>query len=312
MPRLPAAPLSIERHLAEPVMLADDIEHLVGRLAATLKTDMERRGEGARTLALVLFRVDGAVSRLAVGTSRPLREPSLIRRLFHERLAALGQDLDAGYGFDLIRLSVLSAASFRIEQADLAGEANEDDTGLALLADRIRARLGDRAILKPVAVESHLPERAVATVPFAETAPQGARPSERPGRMKRPPSTPPFRQERPVRIFRFPEPIEVPATEMPEGPPLRFRWRRALHRVARSEGPERIAPEWWLERIPEVKEGKDPEEVRKQAVMMKTARSTRDYFRVEDVEGRRYWLYRQGLYDGTQPPPRWFMHGLFA
>ena len=91
-------------------------------LAVTLKADLERRGEGARTLALLLFRVDGAVSRIAVGTSRPLREPQLIQRLFHERLAALEQDIDAGYGFDLVRLSVLSAAAFDMQQADLTGE----------------------------------------------------------------------------------------------------------------------------------------------------------------------------------------------
>jgi protein ImuB len=102
--------------------------------------------------------------------------------------------------------------------------------------------------------------------------------------------------ERPVRLFRSPEPIEVPATEMPEGPPLHFRWRRALYRVTRAEGPERIAAEWWRQAPGDA------------------AASTRDYFRIEDSEGRRYWLYRQGLY-GTAPqaaPPRWFMHGVFA
>ena len=84
----------------------------------------------------------------------------------------------------------------------------------------------------------------------------------------------------------------MPATEVPEGPPLHFRWRRALYRVARAEGPERIAPEWW-------REGADA--------------PVRDYFRVEDADGRRYWLYRQGLYGAAQKAvPRWFMHGLFA
>jgi protein ImuB len=98
--------------------------------------------------------------------------------------------------------------------------------------------------------------------------------------------------DRPIRLFRDPEPVEVPATELPEGPPLRFRWRNALHDVARAEGPERISPEWWRE----------PEGVQ-----------ARDYFRIEDRAGRRYWLFREGLYDGGEgPPPRWFMHGLFA
>ena len=76
---------------------------------------------------------------------------------------------------------------------------------------------------------------------------------------------------------------------MPEGPPLNFRWRRALYRVARAEGPERIAPEWWRE-----------------------AAASRDYFRVEDAEGRRYWLYREGLYGSGEFTPRWYLQGLSA
>ncbi len=117
-------------------------------------------------------------------------------------------------------------------------------------------------------------------------------PADRRDRIRVPRPVPVPQPERPVRLFRAPEPIEVPATEMPEGPPLRFRWRRALHRVARAEGPERIAPEWWL----------DAEGVRA---------PTRDYYRVEDVEGRRYWLYRQGLHEAGKPSPRWFLHGIF-
>nr|WP_210328871.1 DUF6504 family protein [Mesorhizobium amorphae] len=288
-PRLPVAPLSVERHLSEPIMLTADIERLVSLLARALKSDLERRGEGARMLALLLFRVDGAVSRIAVGTSRPLREPVLIQKLFHERLAALEQDIDAGYGFDLVRLSVLSAAAFDMQQADLAGEAEDSDADIALFADRIRARLGEAAVLKPVVVESHLPERAVTTVPFSEVPQRRAPPRQR----NTPPATV-FPPERPIRLFRSPEPIEVPATEMPEGPPMNFRWRRALYRVARAEGPERIAPEWWR-RQPGEEEA-----------------PTRDYFRIEDSDGRRYWLYRQGLYGASEVPPRWFMHGVFA
>ena len=78
--------------------------------------------------------------------------------------------------------------------------------------------------------------------------------------------------------------------EVPDGPPRQFRWRRVLHQVAQAEGPERIAPEWW----------RQPEEA-----------AIRDYFRVEDEDGRRYWLYRQGLY-GAASTPRWYMHGLCA
>ena len=94
---------------------------------------------------------------------------------------------------------------------------------------------------------------------------------------------------RPIRLLERPEPIEAIAAA-PDGPPLRFRWRRALHEVAAFEGPERIAPEWWRE----------------------TEALTRDYFRVESREGLRVWLYREGLYGGETPAPRWFLHGLFG
>ena len=284
-PRLPVPPLSVERQLAEPISMTADIESLVAMLAATLKTDLDRRGEGARSLQLLLFRVDGAVSRIAVGTSRPLREPRLIQKLFHERLTALEGDIDAGYGFDLVRLSVLAAASLEARQGDLAGETDDDDD-LALFADRVRARLGEQAMLKPVLVESHIPERAMMALPFAEAA---SRSGERAGAAM--PPRPSAWPERPIRLFRHPEPVDVAATEVPEGPPLYFHWRRALYRVARSEGPERIAPEWWRE---------------------EAGTPTRDYFRVEDEAGRRYWLYRQGLYGAAGAVPRWFMHGLFA
>lgn len=279
-PRLPVAPLSAERHFPEPLMLVEDIERLIPMLAASLKRDLERRGEGARRLQLVLFRVDGAVNRIAVGTSRPLREPVLIARLFHERLAALEGSLDPGYGFDLIRLCVLVTAKFDDAQGDLTGRAAEADEDLALFADRLRARLGDDAVLVPVLVESHIPERAVTLEPFSEEA----APS------KAGTSSSKILIERPIRLFRDPEPVEVTA-EVPEGPPASFRWRRASHRVASAEGPERIAPEWW--RSPQ-------------------GSPSRDYYRVEDEDGRRYWLFREGAYGNSEAMPGWFMHGLFA
>ena len=167
-PRLPVPPLSVERALAEPIVLSEEIESLVGLLAGTLKTDLERRGEGARRLQLALFRVDAAVCRIEIGTSRPLREPRLIKRLFHERLAVLGSEIDAGFGFELVRLSALAVAPFAIEQTDLSGRANDDGEALALFADRVRARLGREALSVPAAVASHLPERAVRLAPFAE------------------------------------------------------------------------------------------------------------------------------------------------
>jgi protein ImuB len=123
-------------------------------------------------------------------------------------------------------------------------------------------------------------------------------------------------------LLSRPEPIDVPVTEIPEGPPLNFRWRRAMHRVARAEGPERVAPEWWLHGKPEVRvetkkdedeESKEKrrEEAEREAVAAETARMTRDYFRVEDTDGHRFWIYREGLYR-KDAAPRWYLQGVSA
>jgi protein ImuB len=289
-PRLPVASLSVERHFAEPIVLIEDIERLVPMLSAGLKRDLERRGEGARALELCLFRVDGAVSRIAANASMPIREPRLISRLFHERLAALETSIEVGYGFDLVRLSAFSTALFEMGQGDLTGETASDEEDIALFADRVRARLGRNALLKPVLVESHLPERAAPLLPFDEMEPKRAGPGRGAGD-KNPPASGNRLPERPLRLFSRPEPIHVPMTEVPDGAPPHFHWRRALHKVARAEGPERIAPEWWRQ---------------------EQDAATRDYFRVEDSNGRRFWLYREGFYGGSGANPRWYMQGFSA
>jgi protein ImuB len=281
-PRLPVPSLSVERQLAEPIMQIEDIERLVLLLGERLKADLERQGIGARSLALVLFRVDGKVRRFELRTSRPMREPALMRRLFHERLEKTDESLDAGFGFELVRLSVLDVAPFDNEQGDLSGRAVDDGADLALFADRVHARLGEGALVRHATVESHIPERTVRQLPFAEVVSDVA--GCFPAGSARPDAA------RPIRLLARPEPVDVAAVEVPEGPPRHFRWRRASHRVVRAEGPERIAPEWWLE-------AQDA--------------PTRDYFRVEDEAGRRYWLFREGLYDAARTPPRWFMQGLF-
>ena len=319
-PRLPVAPFSVERHLADPIGLIEDVERLIFLLARSLKRDLERRGEGARLFELLLFRVDGAVSRISAGASLPLREPVPICRLFHERLAALGASLDPGYGFDLVRLSAFATAPVETLQTDLGGDTGRaEGEDVALFADRVRARLGRAAMLMPLLVESHLPERAASFVPADGEPPERKLPAAPRKNLDFSPSR--RAPERPLRLFSRPEPIEVPVTEVPEGPPLHFRWRRAMHRVARAEGPERIGAEWWLNGIARGESGRqekdkekreaEREEAERQAVAAETARLTRDYFRVEDTDGHRFWIYREGLYR-KDAAPRWYLQGVSA
>lgn len=281
-PRRPVAELTAERRLVDAISGSQAIILLARQLAESLKPSLERRGLGALALELQLFRVDGAVARLCVRAARPLRDPGRIQALVAERLGALHEEIDAGYGFETLRLCVTAFGDFVSWQTDLAGgEGDGDGASLAALADRLAARLGADRVLVAQPQASHLPERSVSLVPFADALSlSGGAPGDGEGGTAAP---------RPLRLFRHPEPVTAVA-EVPEGPPVRFRWRRSHHQVLRAEGPERIGAEWWI----------DGE-----------AAPARDYYRVEDEAGRRYWLFREGLYERDVMMPRWFMHGLF-
>ena len=180
---------------------------------------------------------------------------------------------------DLIRLGVPMAERLGVVQGGL-DNSGQDSDAVADLVDRLVARFGRDRVLRFTARDTHDPARAARRVP-ADAMPAQHVPWPVPV-----PGAPPTR---PTHLFDPPQPIETLA-EVPDGPPARFRWRQAMHEVTRSEGPERIAPEWWRPGA---------------------GTATRDYFRVEDTQGRRFWVFREGLYDRETDQPRWFLHGLF-
>jgi protein ImuB len=287
-PRLPVAPYVAERNFHEPITREEAVLMTVERLAGRLKSALIARGDGARRLELALFRTDGVVKRIAAGTSRPLRDPQAIRALFIERLTALGDELDPGFGFDLARLSVVIAEPCPDEQISLGMQENQAE--LDRLVDRLSARLGRRRVSRLVAYDSHIPELAASAVP-AQTLAAKAQ-GESWDAFRR------FRAEaglsaRPLRLLAKPEPLDEVFALVPDGPPVRFRWRRAMHEVVAADGPERIAGAWWSE----------------------DAGPTRDYFHIEDKAGLRFWLFRSGLYRDMArglATPRWFLHGMCA
>ncbi|HYD43865.1 MAG TPA: DNA polymerase Y family protein, partial [Phenylobacterium sp.] len=213
-------------------------------------------------------------------TGRPSRDAAAVMRLYREKLDALADPLDPGFGFDLIRLAVLAAEPLAAAQADLEGRTSLTDQ-VGDLVDRLTARFGRERVIALTPIDTHDPDRAQHPRPAAEAA---SRPVRWPERR---PDDPPTR---PLQLFDPPQPIEAMA-EVPDGPPVRFRWRRVQHAVACAEGPERLSPEWW----------------RKPADTL-----TRDYFRLEDADGRRFWVFREGLYERETKAPRWFLHGIFA
>ena len=282
-PRLPVPPYLAERIFPDPIVLESDILLTIEHLAADLAKRMEERGDGARALQVTLFRVDGAVRRLSVATSRPLRDARVLCRLFKEKFSVLTDELDPGFGFDVVRLAVTNADSLAADQQHFIAPSESSDD-VADLIDRLGARFGIRRVIRYVPQETHIPEFAVAAVPAREAQD-----------IKWPDIEPPQQDSvgptRPLRLFERPEAIEAVA-EVPDGPPARFSWRRMQHQVARADGPERIAMEWWRDA-----EGRA---------------LTRDYFRVEDQTGRRFWLFREGLYGREVERARWYLHGLFA
>ena len=283
-PRFAAPDFSAERRFASPIAAAEAVMATLSRLAEDLAALLERHVKGARRLELLLFRVDGEVRRIRVAAGRPLNEARMMARLFAERLAGgAEEEIDAGFGIDLMRLACLYAEPLapaqgaweRAEEIERAGR-------LADLLDGLSARLGARRVTRQTLIEAHVPEQAVATTP----ATLGA------ARLRGEGSAPLLLAEaptRPLRLFERPEPIETLA-EVPDGPPLRFRWRRVLHEVAAIEGPERIAAPWWR----------------------RLDAPTRDYFRAEDTFGGRFWLYREGLYGRETMRAKWFLHGVFG
>jgi len=289
-PRLATPLLMAERRFFEPIGRVEDVQAVILGLAQRLAEALEVRAQGGRAFELGLFRVDGAVQRIVVGTSRPLRTPARVLALFAEKLKADETVLDTGYGYDLVRLGVLEAQDSAPEQVSLAG-GGQDEADLAGLIDRLGARLGLARVGRFLPGDRHLPEMQTAIVPAATVREDALAWLGETGRAADAPL------DRPLRLLEPAEPVEAVAM-VPEGPPLRFRWRKALYQVRKSEGPERIAPPWWVG-APE-NHGRD-----RQAM-------TRDYFRIEDGEGRRYWLYREGLYERETGAPRWYMHGLFA
>ena len=288
-PRKPLPDYIVEKRFAEPVATDAVISATLSRLAQMLVGTMAQQGKGARRLEANFFRTDGAVRTIVVDTGQPVTRSEVIDRLFRERLDALSDPLDPGFGFDLIRLSASRTEIVVQQQRDLDANVHDNDE-LAALIDRIAARIGGRRVVVHLPQDTHMPERAVMAAPAQHHLAAAAR-AVWPARAE---GEPPLR---PLRLFERPEEIKVIA-QVPDGPPARFVWRRATHAVVRAEGPERVAMEWW----------------RSQSEML-----TRDYFRVEDEAGLRFWLYRDGLYDreieqeeGNAVQPNWFMHGLFA
>ena len=284
IPRRSPPAIWAEARFAEPLARSEQAIEVIAELAGEAAEEMSQRDVGGRRFEASLFRSDGHVARLAVETGAPTRDVAVLLRLLRERIDSLADPLDPGFGYDMIRLAVPVIEALAPEQLKLeGGSLSEAEVGA--LIDRLGTRLGRHRIRRFMSRDSHIPEQAAFELP-AQDKRQAEWPELEEGE-------PPLR---PLQLFDPPQPIMVTA-EVPDGPPRRFQWRSASHLIVRSEGPERIASEWWRR-----KEGHIPGK----------AGLTRDYYRVEDADGRRFWIFRHGLYGTGKTSPDWYLHGLFA
>ena len=272
---MPAMPWEERLAFAEPLLTADSLAAALDRLAARLCARLERAGRGGGAFIATFTRVDGAEEEITVTTARPVREAAWLLRLLAEKLGRV----DPGFGIEAIRLATARLAPLGAAQAALLGGAGMDEAPggkLAATVDLLANRLGPASLWRAQPWPSHVPERALRPAPpLSPSAPW--------------PRLPP----RPLRLLARPEPIEATAP-VPDAAPLQFRWRGALHRVRAASGPERIGAEWWHHAPP----GPAERSVRDRL---------RDYYRVEDTEGARFWVFRAGLEERR----RWFLHGIF-
>jgi protein ImuB len=262
----------VQRRLLEPIRHRDLLDRVVLDLAQDMARLLEGRMLGGRRFELGMWRVDGEVSVRRLELAAAARDAAHIANLFGRKL----DDVDAGFGIELARLRAPWCEPLALGQGDFEAAAERHGVSLSALVDRLAARLGPQAVRRPVPHASHVPERAQRWQPPLEPQPASQ------GMLE-------F-HARPLKLLDRAEEIAV-LHASPDGLPRRFRWRGEVHEIARAEGPERIAPEWWRER---------------------GGTRLRDYYRVEDDAGRRYWIYRLGIAgDGRgSGAPLWFLQGL--
>jgi len=305
-------------YLLEPIVSQPAILARACRLMQNLVHALVRDGVGARALRLNLYGVDGIVETIDIGLTAPTRSVPHVARLIDLKLEALAAMQEAGFGFEAIGLAVTRAEPMPGRQAELnfdrhpevraqqasKGDGPNNSNGLlrgprytrapqdddiekcAALIDALRQRLSPDRVRQFEAVLRHIPEHAETLTEVNETARSDPPLSEQANSIEE--------KARPLLLLPQAEPTEVTAL-IPDGPPRRFRWRGVTYDITGAQGPERIADEWWRTPYPSQAEAR-----------------TRDYYLVEDGEGKRFWLYREGLYGRETATPRWFVHGLFA
>ncbi len=274
-PARPDSNFATRLSLPEPIGLESDIMAAIDRLLPPLCAKLKSSGKGARRIRLDLFRADHTSQSIEAGLARPSRSAEQMRPLIALKLT----DVDPGFGIDVIRLEATVTEPLHPMQhaghaqaLTAANQKRDDGTAMDDLITRVGGRIGLEAITRLHPANSHIPEKTatIMAAAWADPALDWSRPEN----------------PRPLVLF----PSEIVSVEGDSRPPVSFRWRRRNFRTLAAIGPERIAPEWWLD---------DPN----------WRSGLRDYWRLDTKSGDRLWLYyaHGGVISGG-----WFCQGVFA
>ena len=277
----PISPAKQSLHLAcrltlpEPIGLIEDMLAALDKLLPRLAASLTAKGRGVRRLRLEAYRTDQTMQSVEVGLARPSADMALIRQLLIIKL----EDIKVEFGIDVLRVVAAQTEPIyahqhkgKIKAGPAVAARLSQNTELDDLIGKLGARIGLEAITRLHPGDSHIPEKASQVLAAAWSMPQM--------------DWPIVLRARPLIYFQ-PEPIV--AAEVPKVP-LHFKWRGQSHELQSAQGPERIAPEWWLAE--------------------RAWRSgTRDYWLVVTKSGDRLWLY---FAHGGAISGGWFCHGRFA
>ena len=275
-PVRPPALIEARRVFTEPIGAAETIARATGKLVTQLCEMLEAKGLGARRLDLLFYRVDNRIEAIRIGTALPVRDATRLTRLLCDKI----ETVDPGFGIEIMRLAATLAEPLAPKQM-ISSLTEEPEADVSGLIDTLANRVGEQHLYRFAPVASDVPERSVQRI--APAAPNTGETW---------PDLWPNYWPRPSRLLPVPEPIETVAL-LPDHPPVTFTWRGVRRHVKRADGPERVFGEWW----------------KRDAELF----ALRDYFRIEDEAGERFWIYRAGNgQDATTGVHRWFLHGIFG
>ena len=278
-PQISHSPDLVRFVLPDPISTMDSILAVLECLLERLIKKLEIKSLGTRELKVLLYRVDGQLDKLIVSKSQADRDKSIFSKLFFEKFNNFILDS----GVDVITLEATKVDIYQPLQPDLISQSDRINSEISVLVDRLVNRFGSSSVIRRSLQESYSPERSETAFPVSSNL-HYSKITQSIGSSFEDTLT-----VRPLYLLQRPEYIE-PLTECNRPLPFQFRWRHTLVNVRRANGPERIAPEWWL---------------------VEDYYKTRDYFRIEDSDGRRYWLFKERMKQ-SKKKPSWYLHGLFS